>query len=125
MIVERRATPNPLDVAGILAILYTAGYICMVGLLFFVVVPVENKEPLLQLFGLMSAIQMALIAFYFGSSKSGEMTQRAIEQRQGRAEATIQEMVKINPPIAPIKSKDVSIDATGADISITDKGGDK
>jgi hypothetical protein len=97
---ERRATQNPLDVAGVLAVLYTTGYLGMVGMLFFIEIPLTNKEPLLQLFGLMSAIQMALIAFYFGSSKSGEASQRAIEQSKGRSDAVVQAIAQTVPVAA-------------------------
>lgn len=99
---ERRANPNPLDIAGFLACLYTLGYLAMVGLLFFVEIPAANKEPLLQLFGLMSAIQMAIIGFFYGSSKNAEATQRAIEQRQGRSEAIVQEIAKTVPVAAAV-----------------------
>lgn len=115
---ERRANPNPMDVAGALAILYTGVFAATVLLLLFVEMPAANKEPLLQLFGLMSAIQMAIVAFYYGSSKSGEATQRAIEQRTGRAEAVVQEIAKAMPaavpattPAAPMKVENVEIDA--------------
>lgn len=110
---ERRANPNPLDVAGALASLYTLGYLGMVACLFFIQIPDANREPLLQLFGLMSAIQMALISFYFGSSKSGEATQRAIQQRQGRSEAVIQEIAKAVPtlPLAPGAAAPSKVDA--------------
>lgn len=94
---ERRANPNPRDIAGALALLYTGVFAVTVLLLLFFPIPEKNKEPLLQLFGLMSAIQMAIVAFYYGSSKSGEATQRAVEQRQGRADAIVQEIAKAAP----------------------------
>lgn len=97
---ERRANPNPFDIAGILAILYTIGYLVMVGFLYFVEIPLSNKDPLLQLFGLMSAIQMALIGFYFGGSKQVEATQRATEQSKARAETVVQEIAKTVPAAA-------------------------
>ena len=123
---ERRSNPAPLDVAGGLAMLYTIGYLVMVGLLYFVAIPEANKEPLLQLFGLMSAIQMALISFYFGSSRNAEATSRALEQRQGRAEAVMHEIAtKAAPGVisnaAPIPAKDVTVEAAGG-VTVT---GDK
>lgn len=91
------------EVAGALAILYTGGYLIMVGLLYFVEIPAGNKEPLLQLFGLMSAIQMALIAFYFGSSKNAENTQQLIAQSKERTDNTMREIVKEAVPPAEKK----------------------
>ena len=99
---ERRTNPNPFDIAGVLAILYTIGYLVMVGLLYFVGIPLANKDPLLQLFGLMSAIQMALIGFYFGGSKQVEATQRAAEQSKARAETVVQEIAKTVPIAAAV-----------------------
>lgn len=125
--IERRANPNPLDVAGVLACFYTVGYLAMVGLLFFVQIPETNEKPLLQLFGLMSAIQMALIGFFYGSSKNAEATQRDIAQRQGRSEAVVQEIAKTVPvaaavaaasaPASPIKTDEVKVEATTATIT--------
>lgn len=118
------------DTAGVLATLYTLGYLCMVGLLFFIEIPPANKEPLLTLFGLMSAIQMSLIAFYFGSSKTGEATQRALEQRQGKADAVMQEIAKAAPVPAvipalsdavpvPLKTDTVNVEAAG-NVNVTE-----
>lgn len=118
---ERRVNTNPMDVAGALALLYTGVFAATVLLMLFVEIPAKNKEPLLQLFGLMSAIQMAIVAFYYGSSKSGEATQRAIEQRQGRSEAVVQEIAKAIPaaiiPAAPIKADDVQIETKTATVT--------
>ena len=94
---ERRHIPwliTPVDIVGLLAILYTVGYLAMVGALFFIEIPVSNKEPLLQLFGLMSAIQMALIQFYFGSSKGAENSRTALENSKGKVDEVLQSVVK-------------------------------
>lgn len=120
---ERRANPNPFDIAGVLAILYTIGYLVMVGMLYFITIPEANKEPLLQLFGLMSAIQMALIAFYFGSSRNAEATQRAIEQRQGRAEAVVQKIAETVPVAAAVAAaatpgKADTVEVTGDTVTV-------
>lgn len=87
---EERRSGNTLDVGSYLAILYTLGYLTMVGLLFFIEIPAPNRDPVLNLFGLMGAIQMAIIGFYFGSSKSGESAQRAVEQRQLQSDEAAQ-----------------------------------
>lgn len=86
-----------LDIAGMLAILYTLGYLLMVSMLYFVEIPMANKEPLLQLFGLMSAIQMALISFYFGGSKVNETTQETIVASKVKTDAAMLEIAKAAP----------------------------
>lgn len=122
---ERRANPNPMDVAGALALVYTFGFIVTVALLLFRDIPAGNKDPLMQVLGLMSAIQMAIVAFYYGSSKSGEATQRAIEQRQGRSEAVVQEIAKATPqaprvdsPGNPTKVADMTV--TAKDVTVNE-----
>ena len=108
-----RRLPTGIDVGGILAIIYTAGYIGMVGGLFFVVIPLPNKEPLLQLFGLMSAIQMALISFFFGSSKTAEVSHRSSELRQGRTDAIVQDIAKSVPIAAALAAATVPTNGHG------------
>lgn len=49
----------------------------------------------------MSSIQLQLIGFYYGGSKHAEATQRAIEQRQGRAAAVVEEIAKTVAPAPP------------------------
>lgn len=97
---ERRANPNPLDIGGVLAILYTIVYFAMVGLLFFKSIPPENKDLINTLVGIMSAVQMAIIQWVFGSSKNAEAQQRSSEQRQGRAESVVQKIAETVPVAA-------------------------
>lgn len=97
---ERRANPNPMDISGALAALYTIAYMVMVGLLFFVSIPAENKDLINTLVGIMSAVQMAIIGFFFGSSKNAEATQRATEQRSARTESVLQETIRAVPKVA-------------------------
>jgi hypothetical protein len=85
----------------ILAVLYTIGYLVMVGMLYLIEIPPGNKDPLLQLFGLMSAIQMALVAYYFGSSKNAESSQQLIAESKERTDSVLRDAV-----VAPIKQKE-------------------
>ena len=94
---ERRANPNPFDVTGIVAILYTVGFLALAGALYFFPIPDTNKDALLYLFGILSGIQLTIMAYLYGANKSTEATQRAIEQRQGRAEAVVQDIAKSVP----------------------------
>lgn len=118
---ERRANPNPLSVAGFLAILYTMGYFILTGFLYWIDVPENNEKPLIFLLGLISGPQVAIIQWAFGSSQSGEAAQRAIEQRQGRSEAVVAQIAQSLPAAvaaavpnhAPVKTDDVNIEAKG------------
>jgi hypothetical protein len=65
------------DGAMILAVLYVIGYFCMVGALFFVDIPTNNKELVLTLAGIMSTVQAAILGYYFGASKQSEQLHRA------------------------------------------------
>lgn len=53
----------------ILAGLYTIGYFTILVIAIFYEFPVENKEVLNALFGMLSAAQLSIINYYFGSSK--------------------------------------------------------
>lgn len=96
---ERRANANPSDVSGWLAIIYTIGFIGLAVLLYFYEIPASNKDALLYLFGILSGIELTIIAFYFGGNKAAEATQRATEQRQGRAAAVVEEIAKAAAPV--------------------------
>lgn len=65
------------DGAMILAIIYVLGYFAMVGALFFIDIPTNNKELVLTLAGIMSTVQAAILGYYFGASKQSESLQRA------------------------------------------------
>lgn len=112
--IERRATPNPYDIAGALAILYTLAYMGMVTLLFFITVPTGNQQIVNTLIGIMSMIQGAIIQFFFGSSKAAETTQRAVIQQQARAVEVIAAATN-----GKVKTGEVNVDATGGDVNIT------
>lgn len=65
------------DGAMVLATLYVIGYFCMVGALFFIDIPTNNKELVFTLAGIMSTVQAAILGYYFGASKQSEQLQRA------------------------------------------------
>lgn len=101
---DRRADDKQvrLSIAGVLAILYTIGYFCLTGLLYFVDIPDSNEKPLIFLLGLMSGPQVAIIQWAFGSSQSAEVAQRASEQRQGRSETAVSELIKTVPAMVTV-----------------------
>jgi hypothetical protein len=107
----------------ILAVLYTIGYLVMVGMLFLIEIPEDNEKPLLQLLGLMSAIQMSLVAYYYGSSKNAESSQQLIAESKERTDSVLREAVV--PPIKQtrqptVPAKDVTVQAEG-DVTVESK----
>ena len=57
------------EIRGMLAGLYTFGYFTVIFLLFFIDPPDANIDLIKTLLGLLSAIQIAIIQYYFGSSR--------------------------------------------------------
>lgn len=92
--IERRATQNPADVTGLVAIIYTVGFMTLAGLLYFFEIPTSNKDALLYLFGILSGVELSIVAFYFGSNKNAEAVQRAVVQQQAR---TVEVLAQATP----------------------------
>lgn len=84
-------------VSGVIAIIYTIGFMVLAGLLYFFPLPETNKDALLYLFGILSGIELTIIAFYFGGSQTVEATQRAVVQSKARADAVVQEIARAAP----------------------------
>lgn len=90
-----------------LAILYTLGYLLMMGALMFVTIPTENREILLTLAGIMSAAQLGIIKYYYDGSKSTDKVQQASIARAVRVDARLQDIASQasaappSPPAAP------------------------
>src|SRR5688500_10113397 len=127
MIFERRITDSQCwDPAFVLAILYTMLYGTLVILLIFVAVPPTNEKTVDTLFGIMSAIQLAIVGRYFGGSKNAEDVQRVLAQGRERTDSTLREIIREAVPAAavpngpgkPIKAEDVKVEAAG-DVTVT------
>src|SRR5688572_8605580 len=116
MIFERRITDSQCwDPAFVLAILYTMLYGTLVILLIFVAVPPTNEKTVDTLFGIMSAIQLAIVGRYFGGSKNAEDAQRLIAQSKERTDSTLREIVTSTVPVSgkPARVDDVSMQVEG------------
>ncbi len=117
---DRRESDTPVgDTARILAIMYTLGYFVMVGILMLQGVPEANKDVINTLVGMLSIIQTGIIGYYFGGSKSAEVSQKAGVAGRAQADAALQEIAKAVPAVLPIVVKpepkgepDVPIDTT-------------
>lgn len=94
---HQRAADCDFDGAYVLAILYTLGYLGMVGALMFVPVPEDNRDILLPLIGIMSAVQLGIIKYYYDGSKGAEKAQTANIVRASRTDAVVQELAKTAP----------------------------
>ena len=53
-----------------LAALFIAGYFCLIGFILIRVIPPENKDIALMLFGTLTATIGAIVSYFYGSSKS-------------------------------------------------------
>ncbi len=81
-----------------LAVLYTLGYLLMVGALMFFEIPQNNRELLIGLVGIMSAAQLGIIKHYYDGSKGQETAQIANIARASRTDAAIQDIAKAVTP---------------------------
>ena len=124
---------NQYDGAYILAILYTLGYLAMVGLLMFFEIPQNNREVLLTLVGIMSAAQLGIIKFFYDGTQGQVKSQAANIARAARTESALQEIAKTVPvaaavaaaaapvapvvPTAPIQAENVQVDAINATLT--------
>ena len=93
---ERRACI--VEGAYALALLYTLGYLLMMGALMFVNIPENNRELLLTLAGIMSAAQLGIIKHYYDGSRIAETAQIANIGRARTADAVIQDIAKTGTP---------------------------
>jgi hypothetical protein len=87
----------PLDGAYALAILYTIGYLVLVGALMLVNIPENNRELLISLVSIMSAAQLGIIKYYYDGSKSADKVQSANIARSVRSEAVVQQIAQTAP----------------------------
>jgi Na+/H+-translocating membrane pyrophosphatase len=97
---EDRRVVDQIEGAYILAILYTLGYLGMMGSLMFVPIPEANKELLLTLAGIMSAAQLGIIKYYYDGSQGAAKAQIANIARASHADVVIQDIAKAAPSVA-------------------------
>jgi len=97
---DRRIDDTKNEGAYALAILYTVGYLGVVGALMFFEIPAGNKDILLSLFGIMSAAQLGIIKFFFDGSRGAQQAQQANIQRSIRSDTIVQDMAKNAPATA-------------------------
>lgn len=95
-IIDRRSCR--IEGAYALAVLYTIGYLLMVGALMFFEIPTNNRELLIGLVGIMSAAQLGIIKFYYDGSKVAESAQMANIARSAKTDSVIQEIAKTATP---------------------------
>lgn len=53
-----------------LAALFVVGYFCLIAFVLVKVIPAENKDIALMLFGTLTAAVASIISYFYGSSKS-------------------------------------------------------
>jgi hypothetical protein len=95
---EERRFDQQLDGAYGLAILYTIGYLMLIGALMLINIPENNRELLISLVSIMSAAQLGIIKYYYDGSKAADRVQNANIARSVRSEAVVQEIAKTAQP---------------------------
>lgn len=85
--------------AYVLAILYTVGYLAMMGALMFCEIPTSNRELLMTLAGIMSAAQLGIIKYYYDGSQGAQQAQVANIARSAKTDITLQEIAKQVPQV--------------------------
>ncbi len=113
---EHSRATDQIEGAYILAILYTFGYLGMMGALMFVTIPESNKEVLLTLAGIMSAAQLGIIKYYYDGSQGAAKAQIANIARASKTDTVLQDIAKSAPIVAsaPIQTDTVQVDAQTA-----------
>lgn len=95
---DRRLSDIPLgDTSRILAIMYTLGFFGVVFSVTWYKIPLENKELVAQVMGILSVIQTGIIGYFFGSSRSAEVSLKAGVASRQKADSTIQDIAKATP----------------------------
>jgi hypothetical protein len=64
----------------VLALFYTIGYFVILGVMWKFPLPPESKDLINTLFGIISAAQMAIITYYFGSSAGSARKSEMIDE---------------------------------------------
>ena len=63
-----------------LAALFVIGYFILIGLILTMVIPEQNKDIALMLFGTLTAGVSLILGYFFGSSKGSEEKNRMLLQ---------------------------------------------
>lgn len=82
---EQKSGRRRADDAFTLAKIYTIGFLLIATSLVFFEVPSGNKEIVLQVMSIMSAIQLGIIAYFYGASKQTEQTQAVMAAQADKA----------------------------------------
>lgn len=82
------------EVRWLIANLFTIGYFGILLVAFFKEPPTANKDILQILLGILSGIEVMIVQFYFGSSRSTEVAQEAVTRAANKKPAERQELDK-------------------------------
>lgn len=80
-----------------LSILFTMGYLGLLGALMFFEIPANNRELFLTLIGVMSAAELGIVKYYFDGSKGAQVAQQASIARSIKNDAIVQDIAKASP----------------------------
>jgi len=98
---NRRSTDD-LRIEGAygLAVMFTVGYLALMGGLMFFEIPASNRELLISLVGIMSAAELGIIKYYYDGSKGAQQVQQANIARSMKNDAVVQDLAKTAPATA-------------------------
>lgn len=113
---RRSIAQQQMNLGGVIAILFTLGFLSLCALLYFKEIPPANKDSLQIIFGILSGVVMAIVGFYFGSSQSAEAQHRSMADKAARSESVIQDMAKEAAPAAAAAASAANI-ATAAAVN--------
>jgi hypothetical protein len=126
-VIEQRVSVRN-DPAYMLAVLYTIGFLGMSFLVATQNVPSESKDIVQYLMGIMSAVQLSIINYYYGSSKAGSDGQKTSDDRKIKIDDIITDIARkasnlppdkpSKPLDSPLSAENVNIEAKG-DVNVT------
>lgn len=85
------------DTSRILAIMYTLGFMVFVCSVTWFQIPEANEKIVAQILAIISMIQSGIVGYFFGSSKSAEVSLKAGVVARQKADSTIQDIAKAPP----------------------------
>lgn len=102
------------NISGMIAVLYTLGFMGLAVLLYFKEIPTGNKDALLYLFGILSGIELSIISFFFGGSQSADAQHKAVAESAKKSAEAVEAIATQAAPVAAAAAAAAAASATAA-----------